>query len=168
VEFPLSKDQFHEAYDITAGPDGNLWFTDFGTNTIGRITLAGEITQFPLSTMSPGGIVPGPDGNLWFVESEGSGMSGQGIGHIAPDGTITERPLPEPGSEPFDIATGPDGNLWFTDNGRNEIGRISPDGTVARCPVLTPDSMPERITLGADGNLWFTEWQGNKIGRMAP
>jgi len=168
VEYPLSGDRFHSAYDITAGPDGNLWFTDFGTNTIGRITLAGEIIEFSLPTLSPGGIVAGPDGNLWFVESEGSGMSGQGIGRITPDGTITEFPLLAPGSEPFDIASGPDGNLWFADNGRNEIGRISPDGTVVRCPIPTSHSMPQRITLGADGNLWFTEWEGNKIGRIAP
>ena len=35
---------------ITAGPDGNLWFTeDFG-NKIGRITPAGVITEFPIPT----------------------------------------------------------------------------------------------------------------------
>jgi virginiamycin B lyase len=32
---------------ITAGPDGNLWFT---TALIGRITPAGKITTFPLPT----------------------------------------------------------------------------------------------------------------------
>jgi hypothetical protein len=33
---------------ITSGPDGNLWFTEDCKNTIGRITPAGRITEFPL------------------------------------------------------------------------------------------------------------------------
>ena len=34
--------------DITAGPDGALWFTEYGGNKIGRITTSGNITEFPL------------------------------------------------------------------------------------------------------------------------
>jgi streptogramin lyase len=33
---------------ITAAPDGNLWFTEQSANKLGRITLAGVITEFPL------------------------------------------------------------------------------------------------------------------------
>ena len=33
---------------ITAGPDGNLWFTEAAA-TIGRITPAGTVTEFPLA-----------------------------------------------------------------------------------------------------------------------
>jgi len=38
---------------ITAGPDGNLWSTEFGVNsisgnTIGRITTSGAVTEFTL------------------------------------------------------------------------------------------------------------------------
>lgn len=167
IEFSFPKDELHEAYDITTGPDGNLWFTDFGNNTIGRITLKGQITTFPVS-MGPGGIVTGPDGNLWFVENTGSEPREVAIGRITPEGVVSEFRMLEPDGNLWDITTGPDGNLWFTDNGRNEIGRISPDGTVARCPIPTADSMPERIALGADGNLWFTEAQGNNIGRITP
>jgi hypothetical protein len=32
--------------NITAGPDGNLWFTEPGSNEIGRITPTGRVTQF--------------------------------------------------------------------------------------------------------------------------
>src|SRR5262249_20087021 len=35
---------------ITAGPDGNLWFTETSANKIGRITPGGMITKFPLPT----------------------------------------------------------------------------------------------------------------------
>jgi RHS repeat-associated protein len=55
---------------ITAGPDGNLWFTEQYGNNIGNITPAGVITEFPVPTIlsRPFGIVAGPDGNLWFTE----------------------------------------------------------------------------------------------------
>ena len=33
---------------ITAGPDGNLWFTELTGNNTGRITTAGVITEFPV------------------------------------------------------------------------------------------------------------------------
>jgi virginiamycin B lyase len=56
---------------LTAGPDGNVWFTEYYGNQIGRITLSGVITEFDIPTAgaSPEGIVVGPDGNLWFSES---------------------------------------------------------------------------------------------------
>ena len=56
---------------ITAGPDGNVWFTEQNGNKIGRITTAGVITEFSVPTASsqPRGITAGPDGNIWFTES---------------------------------------------------------------------------------------------------
>jgi|HubBroStandDraft_1064217.scaffolds.fasta_scaffold03288_7 virginiamycin B lyase len=72
---------------ITAGPDGALWFTgenwgcypDCAHSTLGRITTAGLVTLFPVSTLttssidfSANGIVAGPDGKLWFAEANGN------------------------------------------------------------------------------------------------
>ena len=59
-----------EPYGITAGSDGNLWFTEENGNKIGRITTTGSITEYPLPTFgsAPEGIAAGPDGNLWFTE----------------------------------------------------------------------------------------------------
>ena len=31
---------------ITTGPDGNLWFTEYNGDRIGRITPPGEVTEF--------------------------------------------------------------------------------------------------------------------------
>src|SRR4051812_10792337 len=58
---------------ITAGPDGNLWFTE-AAGRIGRVTPQGAITEFSTG-ISPNsnvdGITVGPDGNLWFTEVGG-------------------------------------------------------------------------------------------------
>jgi streptogramin lyase len=59
-----------------AGPDGNLWFTEFHGNKIGRITTDGVIME---SIAKPGigtyGITAGPDGNIWFTESNGNAIA---------------------------------------------------------------------------------------------
>jgi streptogramin lyase len=115
--------------NITAGPDGNLWFTENGNHKIGRISPTGAFTEFsiPTSQGSPVDITAGPDGNLWFTES--SNVSSNRIGRISPTGAFTEFPIPTSGSEPSAITAGPDGNLWFTESYGNKIGRISPTGT---------------------------------------
>ena len=83
-------------------PDGNLWFTEYGTSKIGKITTAGTITQYALPEKSgPKGITAGPDGNLWFTDNGTSK-----IGKITTTGTITEYALPEK-SFPEGIAAGP-------------------------------------------------------------
>jgi hypothetical protein len=107
---------------ITAGPDGNLWVTEFSGQRIGKITPAGTITEYPIPTVAsyPWGITAGPDGNLWFTESNGNN-----IGKITPGGTITEYPIPTGGSYPVYITAGPDGNLWFIEYNGNNIGKVS-------------------------------------------
>jgi len=58
---------------IVTGSDNNLWFTENTANKIGRITTAGAITEFPITSLSaPYGITSGPDGNLWFTENAGN------------------------------------------------------------------------------------------------
>jgi virginiamycin B lyase len=105
---------------ITAGSDGNLWFTVYGDSKIGKITTAGAITEYASVASGPAGITSGP-GGLWFA-SQGSGS----IAQTTLSGTITSYPLPSATSNPVGIVTGPDGNLWFTEYGGNKIGKIVP------------------------------------------
>ncbi len=114
---------------ITAGPDGNVWFTEGNVGRIGRITQLGVVTEFSagISAVSgPHAIVAGPDGNLWFTEA---GVSR--IGRITPSGVFTEFYAGISSfSTPLGIAVGPDGNLWFTEHEGHRIGRITPSGVV--------------------------------------
>ena len=144
---------------ITLGPDGNLWFTDPGTQQIGRITPAGIVTEFASQVGALGlgteyeSIVKGPDGNLWFTE-----QNANAIGQISPSGVIQQFPVPTGGGMPSDIAVGPDGNLWFTDGGlANAIGKLTPSGVFQDFPLPTKNESPGGITAGPDGNMWFIE-----------
>ncbi len=153
---------------ITVGPDNNVWFTEQSSGTIGRITPAGTITEFPLPTAAggPAGIAPGPDGNLWFTE-----QAGNKIGRITPAGVITEFSGLTAASAPTAITAGADGNLWFTEPGSNKIGQLrmaflsAPNFLFNQFSLPTAASSPQSITSGPDGNLWFTEQSAGKIGR---
>jgi streptogramin lyase len=157
------------AQAMTAGPDGNLWFTGKGPSTgrevVGKVTPAGEVTEYPLPDAYPNGwgtdsIVSGPDGDLWFVE-----WAANAIGRVATDGRTTSYPLPQARSRPTAITVGPDGNLWFTEGAGSRIGRITTGGEIKEF-ALRPGSRPSGIVAGSDGNLWFTERGANRIGRI--
>ena len=50
---------------IVAGPDGNLWFTEFAQDRIARMTPGGTVTEFPLGLgrgREPLAIAPVADG----------------------------------------------------------------------------------------------------------
>jgi len=119
--FPLPT-QSSSPGGITAGPDGNLWFTEELGNQVGRITLAGKITEFPVPTANsqPFGITARPDGNLWFTEFDGNA-----IGRITPSGSFSTFGIPTANSRPDGITAGPDGNVWFTEENVSKIGRIT-------------------------------------------
>ena len=154
---------------ITAGPDGNLWFTEANADRIGRITTLGVVTEFSAGITigaQPHGITTGPDGNLWFVE-----FGIDRIGRIDPaTGNVTEFSAGiTPGATPGSITTGADGNLWFTEVAGGRIGRITPLGVVTEFSAgITAGAQPRGIAAGPDGNLWFAEWGIDRIGRINP
>ncbi len=155
VGFPL---------DITAGPDGAMWFTNY--KNIGRITPSGALTTYPLPNQNRDAnrITAGPDGALWFTE-----VSPDAIGRITIDGAITEYPLPNPATGVGEITTGPDGALWFTEWSGGKIGRITTSGIFTEYPLPRLASTVG-ITTGADGAVWFTEANesgpGGHVGRI--
>lgn len=148
---------------IAAGPDGALWFTCWYGSAIGRITVDGAISLYPVASFNSElwGITGGPDGALWFT-----GDIHNQIGRIGTNGVITLYDVPTSNATPAQIVLGPDGALWFTEFFGQKIGRISPNGTITEYPVPTFQAQPFGITAGPDGALWFTETNGNKIGRI--
>lgn len=83
-----------EIEDLTAGPDGNVWFTH--RRRIGRITPEGRVTRFPARI--PGdaeleSLAAGPDGALWFTAVPGDLDAGPlPIGRMTTAGVVSEFP----------------------------------------------------------------------------
>jgi streptogramin lyase len=113
-------------YSIVRGPDGNMWFTEIGTDKVGRFAPpvnSGDgisIQQFSLPAGGePQAIAAGPDGNMWIAQTSASkiirmNLSGQVTGEFT-----------TPSPAPNNIVPGPDGNLWYTTYDGNMVGRIT-------------------------------------------
>jgi virginiamycin B lyase len=180
---------------ITAGPDGNVWFTERAANRIGRLTPTGTLTHFDLPTAGtlPGDITTHPDGGMWFTQA-----GTPKLGRITSAGAIREFPIPS-GVPAVSLAGGPDGNIWFARS--RKLGRATNTGVITEFTMpaelrhicagpadtvwfttdryigryvistgrLTPFPLlgedPQGITLGPDGALWITIPAG-KIARM--
>jgi virginiamycin B lyase len=112
---------------IALGPDGAFWITLTGSNSIGRLTTGGTLTQFALPTAnsSPIQIIKGNDDALWFTE-----QTGNKIGRITTSGTITEYTVPTPNAKPFGLTACPlqcdnaHERIWFTENAANKVGEF--------------------------------------------
>ncbi|MGH2551901.1 MAG: virginiamycin B lyase family protein, partial [Thermomicrobiales bacterium] len=158
------------ATDLTLGPDGNLWFTDFGLNKIGRMTLAGTVTEFsvPAEFIAPRSITVGADGALWFtsdtaqvgrMDTSGGGFRYYNLPEF-PDNTVAAMSA---------IRTGSDGNLWLGITpimGSPKIYRVSLSGQITGFTLPNPADGVIDIVSGPDGAIWFTQESANQIGRI--
>jgi virginiamycin B lyase len=178
TEFPIpSADGAinSEAFDITLGPDGTLWFVFFNgfagskfTTSLIRMTPDGAMTAFPLPpNVFVSLLLFGPDGALWFSK-------GNKLGRMTSDGQFSEYPVPAPASAPrngelVDLCVGPDGALWYAWGGVNSIGRMTLSGQAKNFAVPYTGL---QIISGPDGALWYTEGgppdQGQLIGSRRP
>ena len=86
TEFPISV-KYADAGGIATGPDGALWFTDFGEHFgIGRVTTKGKMQFFkpPASELGEfAEITAGPDGAMWFTSALGPEAVGRISGALA-------------------------------------------------------------------------------------
>jgi virginiamycin B lyase len=160
TEFPLPS-PISGPMGIVAGPDGSLWFAESSGWAIGRMSMSGELAEFPVPGGMPSAITVGPDGNLWFTEDQGR------IGRITPSGIVAEF-LTDYSGLPRAISAGADGNVWFAGiSGIPSVGRVSPAGTAETIPLPATVSVESPgMALGADGAIWFTN--GKSIIRLTP
>ena len=169
TEFDVGKDSSPQ--EITAGPDGDVWFTLSGSNRIGRIVDGRlKLTRVPTYGSGLAGIAPAPDGSgVWFAET----LADQ-VGLIAsatPD-VVAEHPIRVEGVDrvgPTMLTAGPDGGMWITGTAANLILRMDADGSGFRSfEVPTENAKPFGITVGPGNDLWFTERGTGKVGRIPP
>jgi virginiamycin B lyase len=165
-------------FEITTGPDGNLWFTNEVTDSIYRVTTSGTFSQYVLPSIPrPFGITTGSDGALWFTMIAPNSVTPGMIGRITTSGSITEYSFAGTSwRSPTFITSGSDGALWFTadtnSSASGEIGRITTSGTITEFSYSSSYPSLSGITSGSDGALWFaenagdTQSTGGAIGRI--
>ena len=141
-------------------PDGAVWFTNYGDNTVGRITEDGDLSFFRGKGINlPIGIALGPDKAVWFT-NRGSNA----IGRLTPDGRlrIFKRAAI---SWPRDIVPGADGALWFTNLNKRPVGRIT---TAGRVTTFRVDGVKRgfALTAGAGKTLWLADHEGGTVASI--
>jgi virginiamycin B lyase len=173
--------------NLTAGPDGNMWFTE--GSAVGKLTPSGQVTNYPLPSVSsrtnPSAmdITGSSDGNLWFATSGGYAQ----IGKITTSGAITYYPLSaapscNDDSTLYRIIDDSNGNLWFT--GDEGCDNAYPDGSIDEMTtsgvltrfIVPPSTVssgrvyrqPLALAFDATGNLWFTDNRNNQILEFQP
>lgn len=151
---------------IAAGPDGNLWFTEWGAEpgTVGRITTAGVVTEYPFPGSVFRGlfwICAGPDGNMYVSE-----WSRNAIAQVTMAGIINEYPIGfKHFSFPTIVALGSDKLIWITNQANSRaVAAFDPKTLKGVLSLHGPTSFATLgETIGADGDMWFAGTGGNDV-----
>ncbi len=143
---------------------GNLWFTEFAANKIGRVNPNGVFQEWdvPTSNAQPWGIARDSSNRIWFTE-----FAGNKIGNLTPSGQFGQDNIPTADSKPTGIAVDGSGNVWFAESNGNKIGRLS-NSSFDEKTIPTSNSQPWGVAVDSSGNVWFTERAAGKIARMTP
>lgn len=139
--------------------DGSVWFTEQGSNKIGRWDPDTQmITEFK-DTIRKHTIRIDPEGRIW---------STGGLSRFDPKtGVFTH--IPEVPTC-YGIALDNEGNAWFTElltNGR--IGKVDAKTLkVTKYTLPTANGRPRRIQVDDSGVVWAGEFDAGKIARFDP
>lgn len=143
------------------GPDRALWFTERSADKIGRMTLDGTFTEYPLTPGAfPNRIVVGPDGAIWFTEL----FAGK-LARITTSGVMTEYPID---GGPVGITVGMDGQLYVDLYLSGGVDRVNLQGSVTWHWDLPGAVGPLQITPGFGLDIWVTDSFGGQLYRVTP
>jgi streptogramin lyase len=147
---------------LATGPDGAAWFTlsvDGGRSgyTIGRITPAGALTQYPVPMGIPTAIAAGY-GDLWFPIDYAT-ETASAIGRMTTSGVLTTYDLPEWWGQYSAGIARVGTNMWFV--GPNGLGYTSSSGEMVTRQVSDIPGivgpLVGAIAAGSDGNTWVLD-----------
>jgi streptogramin lyase len=198
IDYYAATDRFSsEGCSMVEAPDGNVWFTDYFGNRIGKITPQGQVSFQQLENRSqPFAIALGSDGALWFTE-----FGRHRIGRLTTDGQLSNYGTP---ASPLYIVAGADGNLWYDDsdgdifkltiagvktrmwhnpmttgqiwsaNGsilftyNSQLTEMSTAGKIVRRFTYPENCGPDSLTSTPDGDLWYYDFNEHCVGRVTP
>jgi len=132
---------------------GNYVVTNYGDNTLAKISSTGAITPFVAGLNRPLGITRDAQGNFYVANN-----GGNSIIKVTPTGQLSTYAsgLKQPYDLKFDAA----GNLLVTNQGDNSLVKVLPNGTVQDVARGIANG-PEGMKYDAAGNLWIANDDGS-------
>ncbi len=156
-DMPVGRN--HSPYGMVADKENNLFFMDFGDESIGRVdakTFRGTIYQTPTPRSRPRRTMLDAAGHLWFAEFAANKL---GMFDIARE-SFKEWDVPTPHTYPYDVYLDKNGELWSGSMSNDRVLRFDPR-TGTSVEYLLPHQTNVRRIFIDDTTTPVTFWAGN-------
>ena len=162
---------------LAVDSSSNVWFTEFGSDEIGKLTF-GTFTEYSLPAGSrPIGLFFRND-QIWFTESVRNRIGRIGTG----GGALTEYLVGDPpygAMELWGIAYQNETRVWFTSSATSRVGLLNltkpykglGNDVSVKYWVLpgfsaSPASNPRGIAYSSTTGIWFVDYNLHRIGNI--
>src|SRR5690348_13142731 len=155
----MPKGRQHSPYGMAADAQNNLYFMDFGDESIGRVdakTLRTTLYPTPTPHSRPRRGMMDEQGRVWFAE-----FAANKVGMFDPaNEDFKEWPAPTPHTYPYDVYFDRQGELWSGSMSSDRVLRLDP-ATGQAIEYLLPHQTNIRRIFVDDGKTPVTLWAGN-------
>jgi streptogramin lyase len=156
-DMPVGRN--HSPYGMIADKDNNLFFMDFGDESIGRVdakTFRGTIYQTPTARSRPRRTMLDDKGRLWFAEFAANKL---GMFDIERE-SFKEWSVPTPHTYPYDVFLDKNGELWSGSMSDDRVLRFDPQSGTSIEYLLPHQTNVRRIFID-NTTTPVTFWAGN-------
>ena len=165
------KGRLTDPFGVAAGPGGDVWVADRGSNRIVEFSPAGKL----ITVLAPAGAgaLAGPEGvavsaagHVWVADTGHNRLE-----ELSARGKVLAL-AGQPGSgrgqlsRPAAVAVTRSGGVYAADQGNSRVAEFSPSGAYLRSfAVATPDG----VTVDAAGDIWVSSpgYAVNAAGQVA-
>jgi streptogramin lyase len=155
----MPKGRQHSPYGLAADPANNLYFMDFGDESVGRVdakTLRTTLYPTPTPASRPRRTMLDPKGRLWFAE-----FAANKVAMFDTDKeSFTEWDVPTPHTYPYDVFLDRNGELWSGTMSSDRVLRFDP-ASGKSTEYLLPQQTNIRRVFVDDSTTPVTFWTGN-------
>ncbi len=156
---PIGANRQHSPYGMAADKNNDLYFMDFGNESVGRVdakTFRATIYPTPTSHSRPRRTMLDDKGRLWFAEFAANKLAMFDIERES----IKEWDAPTPHSYPYDVYLDRNGELWSGSMSDDRVLRFDPQ-TGKSIEYLLPRQTNIRRIFIDNSTTPVTFWAGN-------
>jgi virginiamycin B lyase len=158
----LPKTGNHAPYGMAADAENNLYFMDFGDESVGKVDAkTGHVTLYPTPTPKsrPRRTMIDERGRIWFAEFAANKVAM----FDTKKETFKEWEVPTPHTYPYDVFLDRNGELWSGSMASDRVLRFNPD-TGASVEYLLPRQTNIRRVFVDNSTSPVTFWVGSNHG----
>jgi streptogramin lyase len=160
--FKANKGRQHSPYGLAADADNDLYFMDFGDESVGRVDArTGKTTLYatPTPRSRPRRTMLDGQGRLWFAEFAANKVAMFDLKEEA----FKEWEVPTPHTYPYDVHLDRNGELWGGSMASDRVLRFDPDSGRSIEYLLPRPTNVRRIFID-NTTTPVTFWAGSNHG----